>query len=499
MSNPPVSNTHPPHGVVGFPTALATTVGLIMASPVILTVSSGFGIGGGAFAAAMIIAFVIMQAQAVSFAEAAAILPTTGSVYDYISCGLGRFWAIAGTISAYILVHVFAGTAVTVLSGTMALVNFDTINAAVEQAGAGWLVGVAMILIFAVVNAFGIRLFSRLEIVLTIGVWVTLMAFGIMGVLLPATSGVEGLFGPSSIGTSVPAVLSLVGMAMFMFVGFEFVTPLAAELDQPSRQIPRAMLLGLCAVAACMLLYGSAMVRHVENVPVDGIRLLETPLAIPKLAEQLMGSAGKIWLGIGFLFAGAATINTIMAGLPRIMYGMAIDGALPRAFAYLHPRLKTPLVGIAAAAAIPCLHAWLIGGDIGRLGNLVLAAVCAWGFAYILVTLSVVSLRLRRPDLPRPYRSPWFPLPQIVSIVGIATAMWFITPLGTSARTVYVPFGIMLGLTALYAFMWLRFVRRVPLFEPLRVEDVLRREQEGRLAGNVASCSITSGVPQRSA
>lgn len=499
MSNPPASSTHPAQGVVGFPTALATTVGLIMASPVILTVSSGFGIGGGAFAAAMLIAFIIMQAQAVSFAEAAAILPTTGSVYDYISCGLGRFWAIAGTISAYILVHVFAGTAVTVLSGTMALVNFDTINAAVEQAGAGWLVGVGMIVLFAVVNAFGIRVFSRLEIVLTIGVWVTLMAFGILGVMLPAASGVDGLFGPSSIGTSLPAVLSLVGMAMFMFVGFEFVTPLAAELNQPSRQIPRAMLLGLCLVAACMFLYGSAIVRQVENVPVDGtVRLLDTPLAIPKLAEQLMGSTGKIWLGVGFLFAGAATINTIMAGLPRIMYGMAIDGALPRIFAYLHPRLKTPLVGIAVAAVIPCLHAWLIGGDIGRLGNLVLAAVCAWGFAYILVTISVISLRLRRPDLPRPYRAPWFPLPQIVSIVGIATAMWFITPLGTSSTQVYVPFGIMLGLTALYALIWLKLVRRAPLFEPLRVEDVLRRETEGRASDDPASCSITPDVSQRS-
>jgi amino acid transporter len=478
MPSPTESNTQPAHGVIGFPTALATTVGLIMASPVILTVSSGFSIGGGAFAAAIAIAFVLMQAQAMSFAEAAAILPTTGSVYDYISCGLGRFWAVAGTISAYILVHVFAGTAVTVLSGSMALVNFDTLNATVEGANAGWLVGVGMIIVFAGVNAFGIQLFSRLEIVLTIGVWFTLMIFGILGVLSPAASGVDGLFGESRIGTSAPAVLSLVGMAMFMFVGFEFVTPLAAEMRNPSRHIPRAMLLGLCAVAVCMLLYGSAMIRQVENVAVGTeatVRLLETPLAIPRLAEEVMGPIGRIWLGIGFLFAAAATINTLMAGLPRIMYGMAIDGALPKIFAYLHPRYKTPVVGIAAAAAIPCLHAWWIGGNVDRLGNLVLAAVCAWGFAYILVTLSVIALRVRRPDLPRPYRSPWFPLPQIVSIAGIVTALCFITPLGSSSRDVYMPFGIMLGVTGLYAFAWTRFVRRARLFQPLPVEDVLRR------------------------
>src|SRR5687767_4249000 len=176
----------PESGVIGLPTALATAVGLIMASPVILTVTAGFGVGGGAFAAAVLIAFVLMQAQATSFAEAASILPTTGSVYDYISCGLGRFWAITGTISAYILVHVFAGTAETILSGIMALVNFESLNTMVERTGYSWLVGVGLVLTFAVANAFGIRVFSRAEILLTLGMWLTLMVFGLVGLFKPA-------------------------------------------------------------------------------------------------------------------------------------------------------------------------------------------------------------------------------------------------------------------------------------------------------------------------
>ena len=66
-----------------------------------------------------------------------------------------------------------------------------------------------------------------------------------------------------------------------------------------------------------------------------------------------MGQFGKYWLGVGLLLAGAATINTLMAAVPRILYGMALDGALPRMFAYLHPRFKTPVVGILVAVLIP--------------------------------------------------------------------------------------------------------------------------------------------------
>ncbi|UGA37111.1 hypothetical protein JOS77_23690 [Chromobacterium haemolyticum] len=122
-------------GVVGFPVALASSVGVVMASPVILTATSGFGMAGGTFALAMLIAYLMMQAQATTFAEAAAMLPTSGAVYDYISAGLGRGLAIAGTLSAYLLVHVFAGTAETILSGIMALVNFDHLNTMLEKSG----------------------------------------------------------------------------------------------------------------------------------------------------------------------------------------------------------------------------------------------------------------------------------------------------------------------------------------------------------------------------
>ncbi|MBE0739285.1 APC family amino acid permease, partial [Escherichia coli] len=107
---------------------------------------------------------------------------------------------------------------------------------------------------------------------------------------------------------------------------------------------------------------------------------------------------------------------------------------------------------------------------------LVLAAVCAWGTAYLLVTLSVVLLRIRRPDLPRAYRSPLFPLPQLFSSAGILLGMFYITPPGMNPADIYLPFALMLGLAAAYALFWTLGVQRVSPFRPLAVEEVLEKE-----------------------
>ncbi|MBD2813609.1 APC family permease [Xenorhabdus sp. Flor] len=470
--------SHIEKGKIGFPTTLASSVGVIMASPVILTVTSGFGIGGDTFALAVLLSFIVMQAQLTTFSEAAAILPTSGSVYDYISCGMGRFWAITGALSAYLIVHIFAGTAETILSGIMALVNFESLNTVMESDNTSWMVGVGLVITFGLLNAFGIEAFSKVEIVLTFAMWSTLVIFSLCGLLMPFHASADSWFGQALNISDPTTVLSLIGMAMFMFMGCELVTPMAPEIKNSARVIPRAMATGLCAVALCMFMYGAAMTHQVENIIVDtanNVRLLETPMAIPAFAGQIMGDFGKYWIGFGLLLAGAATINTLMAAVPRILYGMALDGVLPRIFTYLHPRFKTPVFGILVAVLIPCIHAFAIQGDLSRIIPLVLAAVCSWGTAYLLVTASVILLRIRRPDLYRAYKSPLFPLPQIISSVGIILALVHITPPGMNKADIYIPFLIMLGLTASHALIWTIFVQKVNPFKPVDVELILSK------------------------
>lgn len=463
------------HDAIGFPTALATAVGLIIASSVLLTATTGFGVGGPVFAIAILIAYVLMIFQSMSFSEASGMMPLAGSVYDYISAGLGRFLGVTGTLVAYLVVHVFAGTAETAAAGLFASVNFPFLEGLTPENS--WIIGVGLLVVFGVVNALGIQVYGAVEVALTAVMWVTLVVFGLLGVLRATAAPVEGFFGSSVIGNDLTAVLSMVGLAMFLFVGVEFVTPLASELREPGRVIPRAMFLGLTAVAASMVLYGVGVLRQVENVELEpGVMMFDTPVPIPIFAESVLGTAGRWWLAIAVLFAAAATINTLLAGIPRILYGMAKDRAFPQIFGWLHPRYKTPWAGIALAVVIPAVHAVIIQGDIDSIIVLILAAVCAWLFAYILVNVSVVVLRSRRPDIDRPFRTPGFPVPQVLASVGMLITMWYIAPPGIARGDVFIRFFGILALVALFALWQTLFMTKKPLFEPVEPEEFAREE-----------------------
>ena len=472
-------------GALGFPEALATAVGLIIASSVLLTATQGFGVAGGVFAIAIIIAFVIMLCQNTSFAEMAGMLPTSGAVYDYIAAGLGRFWAITGTLAAFLVVHIFAGTAEFLATGLFAQVNFPVLGAI-----PAWIIGTVIVVIFGIVNYLGIDVFGRVELYMTAFMWGTLMIFSLIGVFKTPVSGIEGFFGVSQIGASFPVILAMVGLAMFLFVGVEYVTPLAPELKDSSRNVTRALFWGVTLVGLAMFLYGAAIARQVPNEvldPASGLTLFDTPLPIPAFAESIFGNFGRIWLGLAVLLAGCATLNTIIAGLPRILYGMAKDGSFPAMFGKLHPTYKTPVNGIILAVVIPIVvgfTASMMYGDgaIDAIFTLILAAVCAWIFSYILVNISVIMMRQRHPNIERPYKAPFYPIPQIVATVGMLLTLWFIAPPFLTRAQIYIPFAIVIIVCAVMALALTYGMGKNDPWAPVDPNTIL--EEEGLISGD---------------
>ncbi|MEM8860360.1 MAG: APC family permease [Chloroflexota bacterium] len=472
-------------GALGFPEALATAVGLIIASSVLLTATQGFGVAGGVFAISIVIAFVIMMCQNTSFAEMAGIMPTSGAIYDYIAAGLGRFWAITGTLAAFLVVHIFAGSAEALATGLFAQVNFPVLGAI-----PAWIIGSVIVIIFGVVNFLGIDVFGRVELIMTAFMWGTLMIFSVIGVFKAPVAELDGFFGASQIGASFPVILAMVGLAMFLFVGVEYVTPLAPELKDSSRTVTRALFWGVTLVGIAMFLYGGAIARQVPNEvldPATGLTMFDTPLPIPAFAESIFGRFGVIWLGIAVLLAGCATLNTIIAGLPRILYGMAKDGSFPAMFAKLHPRYKTPVNGIILAVIIPIVVTFIAysrfgDGAIDAIFYLILAAVCAWIFSYILVDISVIMLRQSHPNIHRPYKTPFYPLPQIIAIVGMLVTLWNIAPPFLTRAQIYIPFAIVLVICAILALVFTYGLGNSNPWERVDPAEIL--EEEGIISGD---------------
>jgi len=105
-------------------------------------------------------------------------------------------------------------------------------------------------------------------------------------------------------------------------------------------------------------------------------------------------------------------------GQPRIFFSMAKDGLLPAAFAKAHPRFKTPYVTQIITGVLACIIAGVF--PLALLGKLVNIGTL---FAFIIVCVAIIVLRRTRPDLPRPFKTPWVPLVPILGIIVCAAQM----------------------------------------------------------------------------
>ena len=415
-------------------------IGAIVGTGIFVLTGTGALTAGPALSLSFVVAAVACCFAALCYAEFASTVPVAGSIYTYSYATLGELaaWMIGWDL---LLEYGLAAAAVSVgWSGYFQslLSGFGIALPVALTAAPGALPGVttfinlpALVIMLALTAmlGWGVRESARLNnvmVAIKVGVVLLFIIFGARHVQ-PANWQPYMPFG-------YHGMLSAAALVFFAFIGFDAVTSAAEEVKKPSRDLPIGII-GSLAVCAVLYVVVSAIMTGI--VPYQKFLGVDHPVS---LALQY---AGENWIA-GFVDLGAilgmTTVILVMAfGQTRIIFAMSRDGLLPKRLSTVHPRFHTPffatwLVGIVfglIAAVIPLnILAELI--NIGTLA------------AFTMVSIAVVVLRKKRPDLPRAFRCPGVPYVPALAVILCVGLMTFLSWVTWMAFTIWLVIGLVI-------------------------------------------------------
>lgn len=444
---------------LGLPSLIAVGVGIVVAQGCFVSILQGVGVDAAAFMPAIFFAFILTLCYVFTFSELSLMMPKAGSISTYTEVSIGHFPAIIATIAGYVGPAIFAAPAeLFLVEYILDLLYPDTFS----YIGL-WLLGIIIIL-----NILGVEVFSAVQNVLAFTMITALLVVGVVGL---SNSGAQGapisalLADVTSIDWSV---FSLTVLALWAFVGLEFICPLIEETKRPEKNVPKAMI-----VSALILLvvYGLIALSGFHNVPGEELVASAVPHWI--LVSNIFGDTGKLIMAILAITATCSTLNTATATVPRMLYGMARNNQLPGIFGRIHSKWQTPWFSILFVSGLTVSSYLFFRNAQDAVILMMISAATAWLVAYIISHINVIVLRRKYPDFNRPYRSPWFPIPQIIGILGMTYLLFNNSPSPEMTKNVYFNAGILIGAAALYAWLWIKFRMKKDLFAAESIEAVL--------------------------
>lgn len=201
------------------------------------------------------------------------------------------------------------------------------------------------------------------------------------------------------------------GIVFFAFIGFDAVSTAAQEAKNPKRDMPIGILGSLVVCTILYILFGHVL-TGVTNWKDFADPAKGGEASVVYAIQNFMPGYG--WLAtavtIAILAGFSSVILVMLMGQSRVFYTMSTDGLLPKAFSALHPKFKTPykanlilFVFVGLFAAFVPIH---VAGDLTSFGTL---------FAFVLVSIGVLIMRIKSPNIKRPFRTPLAP---VVSVLG---------------------------------------------------------------------------------
>jgi len=378
---------------------------------------------------------------ALSYAELASCFGGCGGAYSYAYAGIGEFFA---WVVGWDLLLEYGMDASTVSIGWSGYVQsalkafgITLPHILVTDPFSGGLINlpaVLVILAVAGVLSIGIKESARFnEIVVTIKLLVIALFIGI-GLFYFKAENWHPFF-----PFGLQGIVNGAGLIFFAYIGFDSVASAAEETINPQRNLPIGILASLVVCTIIYILVAAVLIGLVPYFQLN----VSSPVALALLKVGHRFAAEIISIGA---IAGLTTaILAMYYGFSRVFLAMARDDLLPHFFAKIHAKSQTPRRLIWIAAMIMAAVAGIF--PIGHIASLVNIGTLA---AFIAVCGSVLVLRITKPQLPRPFRTPWSPL---VPLLGILLCLYLMTSL--SAIT-WIGFGVWtgVGLLAYFGRLW---------------------------------------------
>ncbi|MBK7268345.1 MAG: amino acid permease [Flavobacteriales bacterium] len=355
-------------------------VGSILGAGIYTLIGKVAGEAGNLTWLAFLIASFTAFLTAFSYAELSAAFPRSGGEYIYAQkafgqragTGVGLLIALNGIISAATVSLGFAGY-------FTELVHLPLLPVALGIIG-----------LLLLVNIRGIQASSTVNIALTVVEILGLVAVGIAA--FPQVGKVDLLALPDG---NVNGLFFAAALSFFAYMGFEDIVKLAEETRSPERNIPRALFISNGIV---LVIYVALAMLVVSAMPWQ--QLANEPAPLAAIVEGRWGRTGLLVVGIAALFSTSNTLLSNLLGSSRVLSFMGRELGPMRWLSHLSPR-KTPVAALVFIALVTSAFALI--GDIAIVARIATVSIF---LTFILVNLSAIMLRLRQPDLPRPYRMP---------------------------------------------------------------------------------------------
>ncbi len=464
---------------MGLGSAVSVCVGLIVATSCLLSLGLGTGLAGKGFIIAMFIVVILNILLAFSFRELHGLMPEAeGGLGQYTLAGLGPVPSIVSNLSAYVITNMLAGSVELAMCG---LVIQETFLKDVPVL----VISLSLLAFLTIVNYLGVDIFAKIQNFTVTALIGSLILLGIISTLklgagTPLAPGAQS----SPVVTGFSGILSLTALAFWMFIGIEFVIPVSKDLKNPRRDVPLAMILGVCLLFLVQSLLSTGMRNYVS---LEELRTSSMPHII--FAERVMGKTGSYWMGLITILAGVSTINTVLGSVTRILSGMSEAGLMPSSFSKKNKQ-GTPTPGLFLMTGV--ISFILVSGIANSSGltNFLLAASCFWLTSYILVNLTVLMLRRRYPNAPgRDKRLTLWGIPQIICIIGDIYMIWNIAE-GDARIFIYKIYFALLFIILLFAFFWVKVIKKAEAFRPVSLDEINdvkleNPEEEGQTSASV--------------